>query len=1081
MPLPGSLSALVAGEFESTRFWPVGSEDYLANGLDASPDPQGVWTDEANAVDGSVSTFAFTSSAGSAANNYAQFEITGIPGTAPSGYHKRIWGVLVRAHLSSNVGNTTYGLALQTSANGQFGTSVTDGNATTTPAWTSWYGMAARDPSGGFLDWSSISSGLGVKVWKGSGSDLRVHQVEIRVLIDRADALYAFDKSSTANNLAVLKSTDGGQTWTEQDSSNRPTFTALEEVDSVLDGPAILIGATSNYVAPVGMTSGSLDVHATHFDITTDTWGAAPTLIETTVLDAAQTNHRIVLGEDRGSTNTVSTARAFYAADTFANMGSDYHSVSHVSILLSATYTRSVGTPAAATPNNTADDYALWRLTAVGTGAETLFAFDGAGGLQYGNSFTNALQTEVQLGSIASSVRTRYENAFLWLADPTNNTLNRYAVASNNWAASAGEDTSPHTSGTADGPPIPSYDAINDDLYVAITDGDLIDQVVSLSADGADGSVWQAPVNIYDVADGFQWRVLDAKVFYHPGGSLVLGVVAGRAGGGASSIYHEYVIDAGSSGGTVTHTTDAVLYSVVTKTHTTDATLVAVTTASHTTDAVLLLQPTVQHTTDALLLETTTVTHTTDALLFVTASETHSTDAHLVVEVTASHSTDAVLVSVVDVTHTTDAVAVSVVDATHTTDALLLATVDAAHTTDAFLLASTAVTHTSDALLLATVDVVHTTDAVLVDRLTLAHTTDAVLLVVPEVTHTTDAVLVAQPTVTHTADALLNATVAITHTADAHLVVVGSATHTSDAFLVARPTVTHTADAMAVDRLDVTHTSDAFLLATIDLTHTSDAFLEGTGTAVHTTDAVLLATVDLTHTTDAILTSAQSVVHTADAYLLATIDAVHSTDALLVDRLATTHTTDALLQATVEATHLADAFLVDRIEVAHTSDAVLLDVVTTTHTTDAFLEAQGSVTHTSDAVLLATVTTSHTTDAVLNAIVDVSHTSDAFLIVRTTLIHATDAVLVLVIGRPHNTDAVLVDRLTVTHSTDAFLANAASVTHTSDAYLQGVVSVTHRTDAHIVSDLVDDYQGVRSFGKISRTYDPTNRRTFRDP
>ena len=169
--------------------------------------------------------------------------------------------------------------------------------------------------------------------------------------------------------------------------------------------------------------------------------------------------------------------------------------------------------------------------------------------------------------------------------------------------------------------------------------------------------------------------------------------------------------------------------------HTTDTFLQAVNgSLTHTTDALLYVVGSETHTTDALLFAEQSASHTTDALLYAAGSETHTTDAIIQAIDTLGHDTDTFLSGESVSFHTTDALLQAINNSlTHTTDVFLYLSLSESHTTDALLqAASTSRVHTTDTLLqAASTSRVHTTDTLLqaVNNLTHAvHSTDSYLI-----------------------------------------------------------------------------------------------------------------------------------------------------------------------------------------------------------------------------------------------------------------------------------------------------------------------------------------------------------------
>ncbi len=255
---------------------------------------------------------------------------------------------------------------------------------------------------------------------------------------------------------------------------------------------------------------------------------------------------------------------------------------------------------------------------------------------------------------------------------------------------------------------------------------------------------------------------------------------------------------------TITHTTDAFLRSISqTRIHQTDAYLADPGTVSlhhftdailndfifHSTDAVLVIQniPFPTHTTDAILKTIVFLHHNTSAILFKFAIElTHTTDSILISIKTLTHSTDSYIQNPALI-HTTDAFLLGPFTLFHTTDSILgQFEGQRTHTTDSSIqLKGLTLTHTSDALLQTLNILTHTTDAFKLKKASLTHNTDGYLQLVVEPSHTTDAALQKfDLDITHKTDAYLGVVIRITHTTDSIIQEMQNLrTHSTDAIL----------------------------------------------------------------------------------------------------------------------------------------------------------------------------------------------------------------------------------------------------------------------------------------------------------
>jgi len=144
---------------------------YYLNCSDSGPtDPDAAWTNDANAFDGSTSTYAQCTTAGSSTTN----ELSGVGTNAPANSPNGGIVTLVRARFySSNSGGNTV-CVLQDG-----GTDLSPGLiwGGTSPAWSTYLAITA--PSGGWT-WAKIQS-LGAYVYTSASSTCRVYAIEIEV------------------------------------------------------------------------------------------------------------------------------------------------------------------------------------------------------------------------------------------------------------------------------------------------------------------------------------------------------------------------------------------------------------------------------------------------------------------------------------------------------------------------------------------------------------------------------------------------------------------------------------------------------------------------------------------------------------------------------------------------------------------------------------------------------------------------------------------------------------------------------------------------------------------------------------
>lgn len=522
---------------------------------------------------------------------------------------------------------------------------------------------------------------------------------------------------------------------------------------------------------------------------------------------------------------------------------------------------------------------------------------------------------------------------------------------------------------------------------------------------------------------------------------------------------------------TLTHTTDAnKKKSGLTKFHTTDANKrVSGLTRSHTTDALKRKQSTVTHTTDSFKRTQNTRTHTTDAFRRIQTTKFHTTDANKkkggitkfhttdankrVAGLTRTHTTDALKRKQLTLTHTTDSLKRSQTTKSHTTDALKRAQTTKTHTTDANKKRATLVSHTTDANKKKTLTVLHTTSAnKRVTGLTRTHTTDALKRVSGLTrTHTTDALKRSQTTKTHTTDSLKRTQTTKFHTTDANKKKTNTRTHTTDANKrTTGVTRSHTTDALLRRQITKTHSTDALKRTQNTKVHTTDAFKRTQNTRSHTTDSLKRKQLTLVHSTDANKKKAGlTVSHTTDTQLRTGFVKSHSTDALLRKQNTRSHTTDSLKRKQNVVTHTTDSFLRRQNTKFHTTDANKRKALTVSHTTDANKKKTFTVSHTTSAnKRVANITRAHTTDALKRSQNVRTHSTDALKRTQNTRSHTTDALKRRQLVLTHTTDANKKKTLTVSHTTSANLKKSGLVrSHTTDALKRKTNTVSHTTDA----------------------------------
>jgi hypothetical protein len=140
---------------------------------DVSPtDPQSVWTNDANAFDGSTATSASTSTAGSTSTNYLQAAGTNAPGAGSA-----IQAVYVRIYGSVASGDTLYATVATDGWADELGTASL---TSTSASWGSFTTAALTTPPGGW-DWTKVQA-LDTRVYKtGTAGTANAYRVDIAV------------------------------------------------------------------------------------------------------------------------------------------------------------------------------------------------------------------------------------------------------------------------------------------------------------------------------------------------------------------------------------------------------------------------------------------------------------------------------------------------------------------------------------------------------------------------------------------------------------------------------------------------------------------------------------------------------------------------------------------------------------------------------------------------------------------------------------------------------------------------------------------------------------------------------------
>lgn len=541
--------------------YPVGTDTYDSDG--GVSDPNSYWTNDANAIDGSLSTYAYHTTNASEVTGFLLVRMTTDAEPADIGQIQR---VRVRVYHAKSGVDGSSDVDWKDASGSLLGAQPTGTGVTQTPGWSQW--MKVNTPSGGWTwaDVAGANSGAVVYGYNLGGNEYRLYAVQVHIVHSRGDALYVVGESgATANKLLVRKSTDGGGTWADVDTAGAPTLTGLQTLavtqdagtGNAFDGGGLLHMMTqSNYTAPVGMTAGSHDIKYHAFDLASDSWSITNEAVMTTTLNAAIStwyNGGIALRSD-GDVVVV------HYGDTYANMGSDWLDVVY-SRREGGSWTTNVTLTGA---DNNNHNHPVFGISAVrGTSDGIHLRYQDSGSALGARDLAtlrsnNTLSTAIDGGG-SSPGTTEFGGFLTW-----NNGSSQYIALSNGtlWsrsvesggdaATSAGEDTTPwatpqsaqyHT----------AYDSTNSTLYVVNNKDSTDPDQIQFATSTNDGNTWATPTVIEDQADSNTWWVIGAAIFTHSagnGGDYVLGILI-QQGTTATIHYDEYVITSGSTGQTI--------------------------------------------------------------------------------------------------------------------------------------------------------------------------------------------------------------------------------------------------------------------------------------------------------------------------------------------------------------------------------------------------------------------------------------------------------------------------------------------------------------------------------------------------
>lgn len=131
--------------------------------------------------------------------------------------------------------------------------------------------------------------------------------------------------SGSTGDIGVYRSNNGGSSWTELDSSNRPSTaqTVISLAADQLDGGSTLriASITLSYTSGMGTL---VDVEYHEFNMSTETWTTTNDVISQPDIGSAGPTYGIEI-----CTISSSLIRVFYMGPAYTNMGTDYANLCH--------------------------------------------------------------------------------------------------------------------------------------------------------------------------------------------------------------------------------------------------------------------------------------------------------------------------------------------------------------------------------------------------------------------------------------------------------------------------------------------------------------------------------------------------------------------------------------------------------------------------------------------------------------------------------------------------------------------------------------------------------------------------------
>lgn len=203
----------------------VVTNTYYFDASDAGPfDPNNGWNNDANAFDGSISTYAAETVNGTSTFGYLYAEGTNAPATGDliGNVRVRIYGTTDSMAFTSSVNATVYtdGMAEE------LGTATKSGDwVTNTTGWSDYVTLAK--PTGGWT-WAKVQS-LEVKIWSEYGADAGIAAYKVEIAVDS----FLLDRSSASH--AGFQNTVNGSDTDPFNPNEKISFT-VQSADALLAG-----------------------------------------------------------------------------------------------------------------------------------------------------------------------------------------------------------------------------------------------------------------------------------------------------------------------------------------------------------------------------------------------------------------------------------------------------------------------------------------------------------------------------------------------------------------------------------------------------------------------------------------------------------------------------------------------------------------------------------------------------------------------------------------------------------------------------------------------------------------------------